>query len=214
MAAPLGIGDIQTIIEDAVKLYRRFDFTREQIKRMGEDMELLLPWLSSLESFLNRSLHVLKLLVPNEIRNLKTVLKEIHHAVSEVLLLFERWDHKQDLVSKFGWAFFSSKPERLTALHERIGELRTYVRDWMQLMQSQVLNNLQPGAAIPKPKEPVVRSKTVLFLDNHDNGRAVIAQCYAQLLQRRTERWFQETDVPWPLLRFIQQACAYKEKMS
>lgn len=137
MVVPLGIGDIRTIVDDVVKLYQKFKSAHEQIVSMGNEMQTLSFYLSNLESFLNKHPSLTRD-APNETCNLKRTLKEIHSATREVLNIFKEWERNDNLVARAGWAWFGSRPERLRQLSEDINSKRTYLRDWIQLVHSQL----------------------------------------------------------------------------
>lgn len=191
--ANVGIGDIRQIVDDVVKLYKQFKYAHEQRDAMGDDMKMLRAYLSDLTSFLDKH-PKLNRDYPSNYDNLKQTLKELHRAAREVLTIFKEWDDNDKFFAHLMLAF-GSNPDRLRKLSERIRGLRSYLRDWMQLMQTQMLVKVVPETAARKRVQPPDRPKSVLFLDNFDSGRAVIGQCYAQLLQHLT----QGKQHPWPL---------------
>lgn len=195
MFPPIGIGEVRAIIDDVIKLYRKFKAAHEQINKMGSEMNLLKPYLSDLETLLNQHPSLTRD-APNQISNLRITLKEIHSAAREVLAIFKVWEDNNNFIARAGWAWFGSNPERLHMLSERIQGLRTYLRDWIQLVNSQILVNIHALVGHQRSRAPPPdRSKSVIFLDNFDDGRAVVAQCYARLLQQWTER----TGGRWPM---------------
>ena len=195
--AAVGIGEIRAIVDDVVKLYQKFKAAHEQIVSVGDEMKMLKLYLSDLENFLDTH-PKLTFDAPKEINNLRMTLKEIHRASREIFAIFKDWDNNDNLIARAGWAWVGSNPDRLRKLGERIDSLRTYLRDWMSLVQSRLLVKIEGQVRGKSPNPPTPnRAKSVLFLDNYDTGRSVVGQCYAQLLQQWTER----VKNTWPIQR-------------
>ena len=193
MALALLTGDARQIIDDVLKLHQKMKAGPELMEQVHKKLKHLNRYLGDLEAFLDDN-QSLERDAPNETKNIRRTLKEINSATREVLWIFKDWE-RDDYLGRKAWSF-GSGPDKLRDLSEEIDGFDQHVFRWIQLQQSRLLIAIQQNIPrSPAAPLPVLRPKSVLFLDNYDNSRAVIARCYADLLRH----WTEESGNVWPL---------------
>ena len=196
------IGDILAITDKIYGLYQRYKAEHENIARVGKEVDTLGRYLIDLRAILDQYGKELKRQAPDRYRNLTTLLKEIDTDSREVLSILKEFDKNKKSSARvlrqvrFIWG--TSNPETLSRLADSLERSITHVDRWIHITAWMDLRGLAVGSEPTQASLTVAeRSQDVLFLDTHDRGRAVVAQCYAQLV----EQWTTLKGFKWPLRR-------------
>ncbi|KAL9085592.1 MAG: hypothetical protein Q9159_004631 [Coniocarpon cinnabarinum] len=204
--AAVSAGDIISITKEVYSIYKAIKDSREQIQSAVDETEELTQWTARLKSILDEQESTLQKDSPTEHMALTALLKKIQTDVVDVRDIFEEYLNR-GRAARFMWPS-TSAPETLVKLGSRIDKRRGKVGDWIRLLelkfhehvrqtqtqQYQILLDLQRRLS-QGPKASVPHPKMILFLDNHDNNRAVVGSFYARLLYD----WTISTGNYWPL---------------
>ena len=191
MSFGFGIGDAIAIIDKCIRIYEKSQDAPKTIIKVKNRLKSEQNYLGSVErhgDLLGRNCQA---------THISQLVDTIKHARKQIELVFERYERDARVnITKFFYSMGSSTAQLKEHL-DCIQYNRELLSDYVALSLLNEAKAKSPPTNKPqlvdKPKQR--QRINILFVDNNNRGRSVIAQAYAQLL---TE-WSRQASNNWPV---------------
>ena len=213
------------LVRKAIDIYHRVEGLPKQMDALGRRLEKLSFFLGHLAGFIKaRPDTAYDHLLAGQKGELADIVESIKGNVAAAYDLFERYEkgilsRQHDMQFRVKWAaqmwfaLVDNTPEKVGALMEDIDRDRTFLSDYLGLMNAQGIEHLvnkgKGRAPSPSPQSPARKDYTVVFVDPYNQARSVVAAAWVGLLKA----WTLERKSEWCIEHwlsagfFVQNKC-------